>query len=178
MINSKDLGNAPSGWQCCDNFLKTCFPPSLRSTAPSPVFSWIHPTSAALQWKVRSSLQGLGYVIVIWCRVSYCIFCSTQTTKQMIIFSSKNLFRFTQETFKQEEIMILCFLLLLLSGLSFIPANECFVQLRPEASSVFEDGRLYELVVESTVPVPCPEEASPSAGRCTLSLQLSTNSKG
>lgn len=52
------------------------------------------------------------------------------------------------------------------------------MQLRPEVSSVSEDGRLYELVVESTVPVPCLEESSSSAERCTLSLQLSTSSKG
>ena len=42
-----------------------------------------------------------------------------------------------------------------------------------------EDGRLYELLVESTVPVPCLEESSSSsAEQCTLSLQLSTSSKG
>lgn len=75
------------------------------------------------------------------------------------------------------------FLLLMLSqkhkkGLTFITANERFVQLRPEVSSVSEDGRLYELVVESTVPVPCLEESSSSTEQCTLSLQLSTNSKG
>lgn len=56
--------------------------------------------------------------------------------------------------------------------------NTCFVQLRPEVSSVSEDGRLYELVVESTVPVPCLKESSSSAEPCTLSLQLSTSSKG
>ncbi len=54
----------------------------------------------------------------------------------------------------------------------------CFVQLRPEVSSVSEDGRLYELVVESTVPVPCLEESTSSTEQCTLSLQLSTSSKG
>ncbi|KAM6910420.1 von Willebrand factor D and EGF domain-containing protein [Xenentodon cancila] len=45
------------------------------------------------------------------------------------------------------------------------------IRLRPEVSSVSEDGRWYELVVESTVPVPCPEGSS-----CSLSLQLSTSS--
>lgn len=54
----------------------------------------------------------------------------------------------------------------------------CFVQLRPQVSSVSEDGRQYELVVESTVPVPCLEESSSSTELCTLSLQLSTSSKG
>ncbi|XP_034409402.1 von Willebrand factor D and EGF domain-containing protein [Cyclopterus lumpus] len=43
------------------------------------------------------------------------------------------------------------------------------IMLRPEESSISEDGRLYELVVESTVPVPCLEAP------CTLSLQLSTS---
>ncbi|XP_070691737.1 von Willebrand factor D and EGF domain-containing protein [Pempheris klunzingeri] len=51
------------------------------------------------------------------------------------------------------------------------------IRLRPEVSSVSEDGGLYELLVESTVPVPCPEESSSSAERCTLSLQLSTSSQ-
>ncbi|KAK5862118.1 hypothetical protein PBY51_017547 [Eleginops maclovinus] len=51
------------------------------------------------------------------------------------------------------------------------------IRLRPNESSVSEDGRLYELLVESTVPVPCLEESSPSAEHCTLSLQLSTSSK-
>uniref|UniRef100_A0A4W6CPL1 von Willebrand factor D and EGF domains n=1 Tax=Lates calcarifer TaxID=8187 RepID=A0A4W6CPL1_LATCA len=53
------------------------------------------------------------------------------------------------------------------------------IRLRPEVSSVSEDGRLYELVVESTVPVPCLEESSSSSTeQCTLSLQLSTSSQG
>ncbi|TMS10698.1 von Willebrand factor D and EGF domain-containing protein [Larimichthys crocea] len=51
------------------------------------------------------------------------------------------------------------------------------IRLRPEVSSVSEDGSLYELVVESTVPVPCLEESSSSTEGCTLSLQLSTSSK-
>uniref|UniRef100_A0A8C2YWX8 VWFD domain-containing protein n=1 Tax=Cyclopterus lumpus TaxID=8103 RepID=A0A8C2YWX8_CYCLU len=46
------------------------------------------------------------------------------------------------------------------------------IMLRPEESSISEDGRLYELVVESTVPVPCLEAP------CTLSLQLSTSGPG
>lgn len=41
-----------------------------------------------------------------------------------------------------------------------------------------EDGRPYELVVESTVPVPCLPESSSSTEMCTLSLQLSTSSEG
>lgn len=53
------------------------------------------------------------------------------------------------------------------------------LKLRPEASSVKEDGRLYELVVESTVPVLCPSETAPPAGRhCTLMLELGTSSEG
>uniref|UniRef100_A0A665TDV9 Si:dkey-30e9.7 n=1 Tax=Echeneis naucrates TaxID=173247 RepID=A0A665TDV9_ECHNA len=52
------------------------------------------------------------------------------------------------------------------------------IRLRSEVSSVSEDGRLYELVVESSVPVPCLEESSPSTEKCKLSLQLSTNSQG
>ncbi|KAM7421510.1 hypothetical protein PAMA_015584 [Pampus argenteus] len=50
------------------------------------------------------------------------------------------------------------------------------IRLKPEASSVSEDGKLYELVVESTVPVPCLEESSSSTDQCTVSLQLSTSS--
>lgn len=61
---------------------------------------------------------------------------------------------------------------------SLVTVFNCLVQLRPEASSVFEDGRLYELVVESTVPVPCLEESSTLTDQCALSLQLSTGSKG
>lgn len=53
-----------------------------------------------------------------------------------------------------------------------------FVQVKPEVSSVSEDGRLYELLVESTVPVPCLQESSSSTEQCTLSLQLSTSSQG
>ncbi|XP_034030211.1 von Willebrand factor D and EGF domain-containing protein [Thalassophryne amazonica] len=52
------------------------------------------------------------------------------------------------------------------------------IKLRPEVSIVSEDARLYELVVESTVPVPCVEGSSSSAEQCTLSLQLSTHSEG
>uniref|UniRef100_A0A3B4BDX4 VWDE-like Ig-like domain-containing protein n=1 Tax=Periophthalmus magnuspinnatus TaxID=409849 RepID=A0A3B4BDX4_9GOBI len=43
--------------------------------------------------------------------------------------------------------------------------------------SVPEDGRLYELLLESTVPVPCLKEVS-SPHDCTLSLELSTSSQG
>ncbi|XP_042279137.1 von Willebrand factor D and EGF domain-containing protein isoform X1 [Thunnus maccoyii] len=51
------------------------------------------------------------------------------------------------------------------------------IRLRPEVSSVSEDGKLYELVVESTVPIPCLEESSSSTEQCTVSLQLSTSSQ-
>ncbi|XP_074539724.1 von Willebrand factor D and EGF domain-containing protein [Halichoeres trimaculatus] len=49
------------------------------------------------------------------------------------------------------------------------------LRLRPEVSTVSEDGKLYELVVESTVPIPCLE-VSPTE-QCTLSLKLSTSSQ-
>nr|XP_020471247.1 von Willebrand factor D and EGF domain-containing protein isoform X2 [Monopterus albus] len=51
------------------------------------------------------------------------------------------------------------------------------IRLRPEVSIISEDGRMHELVVESTVPVPCQVESSSSRERCTLSLQLSTSSQ-
>lgn len=56
----------------------------------------------------------------------------------------------------------------------------CFSpQLRPEANSIWEDGRLYELAVESTVPVPCPGEVAPPAGaHCALTLELATSGEG
>ncbi|XP_051813003.1 von Willebrand factor D and EGF domain-containing protein [Acanthochromis polyacanthus] len=61
---------------------------------------------------------------------------------------------------------------------SSVESQEFFagIKLRPEVSSVLEDGRLYELVVESTVPVPCSKGSS-STEQCTLSLQLSTSSQ-
>lgn len=52
------------------------------------------------------------------------------------------------------------------------------MQLKPEVSSVSEDGRVYELVVESTVPIPCLEDWSSSTDQCSLSLKLSTDSQG
>lgn len=56
----------------------------------------------------------------------------------------------------------------------------CFSpQLRPEANSIWEDGRLYELAVESTVPVPCSGEVAPPAGgHCALTLELATSGEG
>lgn len=56
----------------------------------------------------------------------------------------------------------------------------CFSpQLRPEANSIWEDGRLYELAVESTVPVPCPGVVAPPAGgHCALTLELATSGEG
>ncbi|XP_061531465.1 von Willebrand factor D and EGF domain-containing protein [Phycodurus eques] len=53
------------------------------------------------------------------------------------------------------------------------------IRLRPEVSVISEDGKLYELMVESTVPVPCLDESSSSSqsGQCTLSLTFSTNSQ-
>lgn len=56
--------------------------------------------------------------------------------------------------------------------------TSCCVQLKPEASSVPEDGRAYEMLVESTVPVPCPDGSPSPAERCTLSLQLRSSSEG
>ncbi|XP_054637022.1 von Willebrand factor D and EGF domain-containing protein isoform X3 [Dunckerocampus dactyliophorus] len=51
------------------------------------------------------------------------------------------------------------------------------IRLRPNVSSVSEDGEVYELTVESTVPVPCLEVSS-SSEQCSVSLQLSTSSQG
>ncbi|KAK2909788.1 hypothetical protein Q8A73_007503 [Channa argus] len=61
-----------------------------------------------------------------------------------------------------------------------VESQEFFVGIRliPQVSTVSEDGGLYELVVESTVPVPCLEDSSSSPEQCTLSLQLSTSSEG
>nr|XP_057909307.1 von Willebrand factor D and EGF domain-containing protein [Doryrhamphus excisus] len=50
------------------------------------------------------------------------------------------------------------------------------IRLRPNVSNVSEDGKVYELMVESTVPIPCLEESS-SSEQCTISLQLSTKSQ-
>ncbi|XP_069394081.1 von Willebrand factor D and EGF domain-containing protein isoform X1 [Paralichthys olivaceus] len=60
-----------------------------------------------------------------------------------------------------------------------VESQEFFAGIRliPEVSVVSEDGRLYELVVESTVPVPCVEETSSASQLCTLWLQLSTSSQ-
>ncbi|XP_026881427.2 von Willebrand factor D and EGF domain-containing protein isoform X1 [Electrophorus electricus] len=46
------------------------------------------------------------------------------------------------------------------------------IRLRPELASVSEDGKQYELLVESTVPLPCLLHT------CSLQLQLSTRSQG
>ncbi|KAK5620158.1 hypothetical protein CRENBAI_001419 [Crenichthys baileyi] len=51
------------------------------------------------------------------------------------------------------------------------------IKLKPEVSRVSEAGRRYELLVESTVPVPCPDGSFSSAEKCVLSLQLSTSSQ-
>ncbi|XP_060905839.1 von Willebrand factor D and EGF domain-containing protein [Labrus mixtus] len=60
-----------------------------------------------------------------------------------------------------------------------VDSHEFFagITLRPEVISVSEDGRLYELVVESSVPVPCLEDSPSSTEQCSLSLKLSTSSK-
>ncbi|XP_028281558.1 von Willebrand factor D and EGF domain-containing protein [Parambassis ranga] len=62
---------------------------------------------------------------------------------------------------------------------SSVESQEFFagIKLSPEVSSVSEDGRLYELVVESTVPVPCPDGSFSSTVQCTLPLSLSTSSQ-
>ncbi|XP_052350176.1 von Willebrand factor D and EGF domain-containing protein-like isoform X1 [Oncorhynchus keta] len=53
------------------------------------------------------------------------------------------------------------------------------IRLRPEVTTVSEDGKDYELTVESTIPVPCPGDASSSTTEaCTLSLHLNTNNQG
>ncbi|KAM4736569.1 von Willebrand factor D and EGF domain-containing protein [Anableps anableps] len=51
------------------------------------------------------------------------------------------------------------------------------IRLKPEVSHLSEDGRRYQLLVESTVPVPCPDGSFSSAEKCVLSLQLSTSSQ-
>ncbi|KAM6967564.1 von Willebrand factor D and EGF domain-containing protein [Aplochiton taeniatus] len=50
------------------------------------------------------------------------------------------------------------------------------IRLRPESTTVSEDGGQYELWVESTVPIPCL--GNTSSQHCTLSLHLSTNNQG
>ncbi|XP_062321321.1 von Willebrand factor D and EGF domain-containing protein [Osmerus eperlanus] len=47
------------------------------------------------------------------------------------------------------------------------------IRLKPENSTVSEDGREYELTVESTVPIPCPGDST-SAEQCSFFLHLST----
>uniref|UniRef100_A0A3Q3BNC7 Uncharacterized protein n=1 Tax=Kryptolebias marmoratus TaxID=37003 RepID=A0A3Q3BNC7_KRYMA len=51
------------------------------------------------------------------------------------------------------------------------------IKIKPEESVVSEDGGWYELVVESTIPIPCPDGSFSSADPCILSLQLSTSSQ-
>uniref|UniRef100_A0A3B1JDM1 von Willebrand factor D and EGF domains n=1 Tax=Astyanax mexicanus TaxID=7994 RepID=A0A3B1JDM1_ASTMX len=46
------------------------------------------------------------------------------------------------------------------------------IRLEPELASISEDGKEYELVIESTVPLPCISKS------CRLPLQLSTSSQG
>ncbi|XP_061771484.1 von Willebrand factor D and EGF domain-containing protein isoform X1 [Nerophis ophidion] len=60
---------------------------------------------------------------------------------------------------------------------SSVESQEFFagIRLTPNVSNVAEDGNLYELVVESTIPIPCLEESSSEP--CIISLQLSTNSQ-
>uniref|UniRef100_A0A3P9MUR4 VWFD domain-containing protein n=1 Tax=Poecilia reticulata TaxID=8081 RepID=A0A3P9MUR4_POERE len=52
------------------------------------------------------------------------------------------------------------------------------IKLKPEVSRVSENGRRHRLLVESSVPVPCPDGSFSSAEKCVLSLQLSTSSEG
>ncbi|XP_077455153.1 uncharacterized protein LOC144073307 isoform X1 [Stigmatopora argus] len=56
------------------------------------------------------------------------------------------------------------------------------IRLKPESSVVSEDGSLYELVIETTVPIPCLRETKalrslPALENCTLSLTLTTHSQ-
>ncbi|XP_012731439.2 von Willebrand factor D and EGF domain-containing protein isoform X1 [Fundulus heteroclitus] len=51
------------------------------------------------------------------------------------------------------------------------------IRLKPEVSRVSEDGRWYELLVESTVPLPCADGSFSFTEKCILSLQLSTSSQ-
>ncbi|XP_072547743.1 von Willebrand factor D and EGF domain-containing protein isoform X1 [Salminus brasiliensis] len=58
-------------------------------------------------------------------------------------------------------------------GLS-VESEEFFagIRLEPELAFISEDGKEYELVIQSTVPLPCLSET------CTLPLHLSTSSQG
>ncbi|KAH0627424.1 hypothetical protein JD844_003097 [Phrynosoma platyrhinos] len=47
------------------------------------------------------------------------------------------------------------------------------IKLRPEASTISEDGKEYRLVIESKIPIPCPQ-ASQLENDCKISLKLST----
>ncbi|KAF7226620.1 von Willebrand factor D and EGF domains protein [Nothobranchius furzeri] len=46
------------------------------------------------------------------------------------------------------------------------------VRLKPELTGITEDGRWYQMLVESSVPVPCPDGSFSSADECILSLEL------
>ncbi|XP_057690157.1 von Willebrand factor D and EGF domain-containing protein-like isoform X2 [Corythoichthys intestinalis] len=56
------------------------------------------------------------------------------------------------------------------------------IRLKPELSVISDDRRLYELTIETTIPVPCLREtmplASPGSENCTIPLTLSTHSQG
>ncbi|XP_054903327.1 von Willebrand factor D and EGF domain-containing protein [Poeciliopsis prolifica] len=51
------------------------------------------------------------------------------------------------------------------------------IKLKPEVSRVPENGRRHRLLVESSIPVPCPDGSFSSAENCVLSLHLSTSSE-
>lgn len=57
------------------------------------------------------------------------------------------------------------------------PDSLFLLQLIPKVNSVPEDGRLYDLVVKSTIPFPCVNK-SLSLEDCTITLELSTTSQG
>ncbi|XP_015248179.1 PREDICTED: von Willebrand factor D and EGF domain-containing protein [Cyprinodon variegatus] len=50
------------------------------------------------------------------------------------------------------------------------------IRLKPEVSRVSEDGRQYELLAESTIPVPCLDGSFSSTEDCVLSLEFVTSS--
>uniref|UniRef100_A0A3B3BCB0 von Willebrand factor D and EGF domains n=1 Tax=Oryzias melastigma TaxID=30732 RepID=A0A3B3BCB0_ORYME len=52
------------------------------------------------------------------------------------------------------------------------------IRLKPAVTVLSEDAGLHQLLVETSVPVPCPEGSFSSTQSCTLPLEISTNSQG
>ncbi|XP_024114390.1 von Willebrand factor D and EGF domain-containing protein isoform X2 [Oryzias melastigma] len=51
------------------------------------------------------------------------------------------------------------------------------IRLKPAVTVLSEDAGLHQLLVETSVPVPCPEGSFSSTQSCTLPLEISTNSQ-